>query len=108
MAIVPANPEELLKRHQENVEFYHREGQRRQSIQHQFGDPWHVCVNCGWRGRKSYCIANGIRACPQCGSTKCAQQCLEYDTTIPPNPLPTTIKEVEQIERDNRKILGGR
>jgi hypothetical protein len=41
-------------------------------------DEIRVCTRCGWKAAKSVCLAQGIRACPNCGNTECRGMSMDF------------------------------
>lgn len=86
--------------------FKREEDARRRAVRSQFSDSWTVCLNCRWKERTSICIAERIKVCPRCGNNQCVRETLDYDHSVPTNPLPSTEAEIRNIERQNRRLLG--
>lgn len=52
--------------------------QRLEAQKAQLSDEIRRCTRCGWQAKKSECLAQGIRACPQCGNTECVGLSMDF------------------------------
>ena len=64
-------------------------------------DPYLSCTRCNYTMQESIAKAAGHKCCPNCGGTEVKVQTLNYDPSIPENPLPT-VREAEAQSRASR------
>lgn len=89
---------------------YRAEEERRRHNREVGMDPFNVCIHCGYKVRESQRLAMGLTACPRCGRRECKIENLDYDSSIPTNPIPTyeqAVAEDMQAQIQRRKIIGG-
>ena len=73
-------------------------------------DPFNVCIRCGYKVRESSRRAMGMTACPRCHGHECRIENLDYDQSIPANPIPTyeqALADERNIQTKRQQIIGG-
>jgi hypothetical protein len=73
MALTPEDRQKLVSQREQQVKA------RTDASLSQLADEVRMCTRCGWKARKSECLARGIKACPQCGNTECVAQSMDFN-----------------------------